>query len=225
MMKKTLFVIFLSFFMLLGIHSESIDFNIHTTALSSVANWEQASFSAAETINGEIAAEGAAVVRPGVPDAWDGWAVSPYHTSSNSILWSFNAGMTAVSAMQLLNVYNPNEIIHTFSLWYTTDSNPNLNSNFIAMTGISLVNGNTGTAMNPIITGSKIDTSASPQRNYHVFFSSVNATAIRLNSYPNSGTWNGNFVLSEVSFQSVPEWKSGWLLCISLGILFFLKKK
>ena len=139
-----LIFIFIFFFIILQINSETIDFDVHTSSLASVANWNQSTFNATETINGEIAAQGQANTSlPGVPDPYDGWAVSPYHPGYNNILWTFNNGSTAIEAIQLINVYNADEIIHTFSLEYTIDENPTLNSTFLPVTNISVINGNT----------------------------------------------------------------------------------
>ena len=80
--------------------------------------------------------------------------------------------------------------------------------------------------MNPTITDNKVDSSSSPQRNYHVFFDAKMVTGIRLNSFPYSGTANGNFVITEVSFKStgIPEPGNYLLMIITiLSIIYFMK--
>ncbi len=95
-----------------GAMAESVEYDLTTTAFTSSADYSQAGFSPAETHDGNIEA---------AAPPYDGWAVDPFEGDSHQILWAFVAGETAVDAIQLIHVYDDNEVLHHFQLYYTTD--------------------------------------------------------------------------------------------------------
>ncbi len=179
-----------------GAMAESVEYDLTTTAFTSSADYSQAGFSPAETHDGNIEA---------AAPPYDGWAVDPFEGDSHQILWAFVAGETAVDAIQLIHVYDDNEVLHHFQLYYTTDSNPTLASTFQELTGLQMVLNTSGDGAT--IVGSEVQvtsTTAITTGEYRLTFDHVNATAIQLRSFADSGTDNGNFVLSEISMRSSP---------------------
>jgi len=177
-----------------GAMAESVEYDLTTTAFTSSADYSQAGFSPAETHDGNIEA---------AAPPYDGWAVDPFEGDSHQILWSFVAGETAVDAIQLINVYSDNEVLHHFQLSYTTDSNPSLASTFNELTGLQMVLNTSGDGAT--IVGSEVQvtsTTAITTGEYRLTFTPVDATAIKVRTFPDSGTGNGNFVLSEISMRS-----------------------
>lgn len=177
-----------------GAGAESLEYDLATTAFTSSADYTQPGFSPAETHDGNIEA---------AAPPYDGWAVDPFQGDPHQILWAFVAGEISVDAIQLIHVYDDNEVLHHFQLYYTTDSNPTLASTFQELTGLQMVLNTSGDGAT--IAGSEVQvtsTGAITTGEYRLSFDTVTATAIELRTFENSGTGNGNFVLSEISIRS-----------------------
>ena len=174
--------------------AQTLAYDLTTTAFTSSADYTQPGFSPAETHDGTIQA---------AAPPYDGWAVDPVHGDPHQILWPFVAGETEVDAIQLINAYNNDEVIHHFQLYYTTDGNPTLASTFNELTGLQMVANTSGDGA--VITGSEVQVTSSSSittGEYRLHFDTVAATAIQLRTFAHSGTGNGNFVLSEISMRS-----------------------
>jgi len=177
-----------------GVDLESLQYDLTTTAFTSSADYSQPGFSPAETHDGIIEA---------AAPPYDGWAVDPFHGDPHQILWAFVAGATPVDAIRLVNAFNDNEVLHHFQLYYTTDSSPTLASTFQELSGLQMILNTSGDGAT--ITGSEVQvtsTTSITTGEYRIGFDSVNATAIQLRTFANSGTDNGNFVLSEIGMRS-----------------------
>lgn len=179
--------------------AQTIAFNTHTGALTALADFHQSCcgiWLPSATINGLTT--GAAIGG----GFFDGWAVAPLESSPHRILWAFTGGPRRVEWMQLLNTYGGNpsggpHYIRHFSLDYTTDPNPTLGSVFRPVSILEFT-GATATLL-----GNEVLVALPGSREYRLRFDPVQATAIRLHSFPFAGiSTNGNFVITEVSFET-----------------------
>jgi hypothetical protein len=166
-------------------YPNTIAYDVRTTQLSAVADYSQGTYVASHTVDGVLGESF--------------WAVDPLEGQDHYILWKFTGGPKTTNAIQIVNdTHNlhPHNLME-FDIDYTTDPNPTLSSNFQMLNITSYLNF-AGTSFADWVW---VDT---PSQDYRVFYTPVQATGIRLHTYPNSGNYtNNNFVLTEVSFRSI----------------------
>jgi len=183
--------------------AQTIAFNTNTGALTALADFHQSCcgiWLPSATINGLTT--GVAVGG----GFFDGWAVAPLEARDHFIQWAFTGGPRRVERMQLLNTYGGNpaggpHYIRRFSIDYTTDPNPTLGSVWRPVSILAF----SGATAN--LFGNEVVVALPGGRDYRLTIDPVQATAIRLHSFPFAGiSTNGNFVITEVSFEtSAPD--------------------
>ena len=173
-------------------------FRTFGSALTAQANYTQPGFDVARTCNARNTWQ--------IGAGWDGWAVSNpsvgVPTGDSFGAWTFRAGACAVQGMQLLcNATFGLLWVRDFELHYTTDATPSLGGNWLPVTGVGV------NVAGATIAGNRVTYPTFPLPNLsdlRITFASVNATGIRLHVfYPGGTGGGGNFVISEVTFDTV----------------------
>lgn len=196
-------------------HAIEIKYDVNTIDLSSLGATVSANDSNANNTSNGITSESY-------------WGAHPQVGKEQFIAWQFAAGSMSVNAMQIINNehWNVDHHLLHFALEYTTDLNPTLlGSTYQALNILDVV------GLQSTINGNEINI-LTPSNDLDIIFESVNATAIRLHSFPFAGDHvgngtDGNFLINEVSFNgtAVPEPIAlNWMMLMMGSLLVFRRQ-